>query len=91
MKKRVFYSMVTLLVIILFIFACRFERTYKRKNCQIMEISNDLITVKDLQNNLWVFKGTGFNVTDKVTLTMDTNNTDNNINDDIIIDVMKRQ
>lgn len=87
--KKIIYFVAIMLIFVLFCFACKFERTYKRKDCQIMTVKNNLITVKDSTNNFWDFKGKGFKVTDKVTLIMDTNNTDNNINDDIVINVIK--
>ena len=88
-KKGICYFVLFLLVIILISIACKYEKTYKRKHCQVVSIDGQTITVKDSVGNFWAFFGQDFVYNDSVTLVMDTNNTDNNIKDDIIIDVIK--
>ena len=48
--------------------------------------TEEVITV-DTTGNEWCFYGVGYKVGDTVTMTMDNNNTDNIINDDIIKNV----
>ena len=49
--------------------------------------SNEEVIVVDTIGNEWCFYGVGYEVGDTVTMTMDNNNTDNIINDDIIKNV----
>ena len=49
--------------------------------------SNEEVIVVDTTGNEWCFYGVGYEVGDTVTMTMDNNNTDNFINDDIIKNV----
>ena len=46
--------------------------------------SNEEVIVVDTTGNEWCFYGVGYEEGDTVTMTMDNNNTDNFINDDII-------
>ncbi len=89
MKDAILIIAIAIVLIVGLFAGCSFERTYKRANCKIVSIKNDVITVKDSDNNFWSFKGKGFNRSDNLTLTMDTNNTDNVIEDDKIIKVVK--
>ena len=49
--------------------------------------SNEEVIVVDTTGNEWCFYGVGYEESDTVTMTMDNNNTDNIINDDIIKNV----
>ena len=49
--------------------------------------SNKEVIVVDTTGNEWGFYGVGYEEGDTVTMTMDNNNTDNIINDDIIKNV----
>lgn len=90
MKAQKIITIITIIIVfVLFCFACKFERTYSREHCQIVSIENENIIVEDESGNLWSFEDQSFSLNDIVTLTMDTNNTDNNIKDDIIIKVIK--
>ena len=50
--------------------------------------SNEEVIVVDTTGNEWCFYGIGYEEGDTVTMTMDNNNTDNIINDDIIKNVI---
>ena len=49
--------------------------------------SNKEVIIVDTTGNEWCFYGVGYEEGDTVTMTMDSNNTDNIINDDIIKNV----
>ena len=49
--------------------------------------SNEEVIIVDTTGNEWCFYGVGYEEGDTVTMTMDDNNTDNIINDDIIKNV----
>ena len=49
--------------------------------------SNEEVIIVDTTGNEWCFYGVGYEEGDTVTMTMDNNNTDNFINDDIIKNV----
>ena len=49
--------------------------------------SNEEVIIVDTTGNEWCFYSVGYEEGDTVTMTMDNNNTDNIINDDIIKDV----
>ena len=90
MKAQKVITIITIIIVfVLFCFACKFERTYSREHCQVIDIENENIIVEDENGNLWSFEDQGFSLSDTVALIMDTNNTDNNIKDDIIIKVIK--
>ena len=52
-----------------------------------IDTSNEEVIVVDTTGNEWCFYGVGYEEGDTVTMTMDNNNTDNIINDDIIKNV----
>jgi hypothetical protein len=47
-----------------------FEHRYIRKNCEIITVENDKITVEDELGYLWTFEGDGFEKGEKVNLKM---------------------
>lgn len=65
------------------------ETTYTR-DAVVISVEQDEVTVEDATGNIWEFYGDDFFVGEEVILTMDNNNTDNNIFDDFIKDVEKR-
>ena len=65
------------------------ETTYTRE-AVVTAIEYDEVTVEDTTGNVWEFYGDDFFVGEKVILTMDNNNTDNNIFDDFIKNVEKK-
>ena len=79
----------TILIIFLFIgmlCICSFiETNYSRKGI-VIDITNNLVSVKDEAGNIWNFKSADMDleINDEVKLMMNTNNTDNNIYDDIV-------
>ena len=93
-KIKMFSTIIIgIVLMVLFIWlvslACKFERTYLREDCEVVAVENNIVTVEDTTGNLWSFENSDFNLHDVVTLTMDTNQTDDNITDDIIINVTK--
>ena len=50
--------------------------------------SNEEVIIVDTTGDEWCFYGVGYEEGDTVTMTMDNNNTDNIINDDIIKNVI---
>lgn len=65
------------------------ETTYTRE-AVVIAVEYDEVTVEDTTGNVWGFYDDDFFVGEEVILTMDNNNTDNNIFDDFIKDVEKK-
>ena len=95
MKKVMHDTMVIvmLIVVIVVIFggvtiAKLINNNYTREGIVIAtHASNEEAIIVDTTGNEWCFYGVGYEVGDTVTMTMDNNNTDNIINDDIIKNV----
>ena len=94
--KRVMYDtmvIVMLIVVIVVIFggatiAKLINNNYTREGIVIAtHASTEEVIVVDTTGNEWCFYGAGYEEGDTVTMTMDNNNTDNIINDDIIKNV----
>lgn len=66
------------------------ETHYTRKDCEIVEINNSIITIEDKMGYLWEYETdtNTYAVGDKVSLRMHTNNTTNTIYDDKIVEVV---
>ena len=85
--------MVMLIVVIVVIFggatiAKLINNNYIREGIVVAtHTSNEEVIVVDTTGNEWCFYGVGYEEGDTVTMTMDNNNTDNIINDDIIKNV----
>ena len=85
--------MVMLIVVIVAIFggatiAKLINNNYTREGIVIAtHASNEEVIIVDTTGNEWCFYGVGYEEGDTVTMTMDNNNTDNFINDDIIKNV----
>ena len=93
MKKVMQDTMVMLIVVIVAIFggvtiAKLINNNYTRGGIVIAtHASNEEVIIVDTTGNEWCFYGVGYEEGDTVTMTMDNNNTDNIINDDIIKNV----
>ena len=95
MKRIMYNTMVTIMLIATIFGGVRIARlininnnNYTREGVVVaMRTSNEEVIVVDTTGNEWCFYGVGYEEGDRVTMTMDNNNTDNIINDDIIKDV----
>ena len=93
--KRMMYNTMVIIMLIATIFGeVRIVRLTNTNNNYIREgvvvathTSNEEVIVVDTTGNEWCFYGVGYEEGDTVTMTMDNNNTDNIINDDIIKNV----
>lgn len=81
----------TLLMVVMFVIlpgiAGHIETTYERKNCEVIYIADNEVTVKDNSDHIWSFyvdENNTLQVHDIVTLQMHTNFTDDTIDDDIV-------
>ena len=92
--KRVMYDTMVIVMLIVVIFggttiAKLINSNYIREGVIVAtHASNEEVIVVDTTGNEWRFYGVGYEVGDTVTMTMDKNNTDNIINDDIIKNVI---
>ena len=95
MKRMMYNTMVTIILIATIFSGVRIARlininnnNYTREGVVIeTNTSNEEVIVLDTTGNEWCFYGVGYEEGDIVTMTMDNNNTDNIINDDIIKNV----
>ena len=92
MKKIMYNTMVTVtLIVTIFggaIIARLINNNYTREGVVVAtHASNEEVIVVDTTGNEWCFYGVGYEEGDTVTMTMNNNNTDNIINDDIIKNV----
>ena len=91
--KRVMYDTMVIVMLIVVIFggttiAKLINNNYTREGIVIeTHGSNEEVIVVDTIGNEWCFYGVGYEEGDTVTMTIDNNNTDNIINDDIIKNV----
>ena len=93
MKRMMYNTMVAIMLIAIIFGGVRIARlinnnNYIREGVVIAtHTSNEEVIVVDTTGNEWCFYGVGYEEGDTVTMTMDNNNTDNIINDDIIKNV----
>ena len=95
MKRMMYNTMVTIMLIATIFGGVRIARlininnnNYTREGVVVAtHTSNEEVIVVDATGNEWCFYGIGYEESDTVTMTMDNNNTDNIINDDIIKNV----
>lgn len=95
MKKIMYNTMVTVMLMATIFGGATIARlininnnNYIREGVVIaIDTSNEEVIVVDTTGNEWCFYGVGYEEGDTVTMTMDNNNTDNIINDDIIKNV----
>ena len=91
--KRVMYDTMVIVMLIVVIFggttiAKLINNNYIREGIVIAtHASNEEVIIVDTTDNEWCFYCVGYEEGDTVTMTMDNNNTDNIINDDIIKNV----
>ena len=90
--KRVMYDTMVIVMLIVVIFGgttiAKLNNNYTREGVIVAtHASNEEVIVVDTTGNEWCFYGVGQEEGDTVTMTMDNNNTDNIINDDIIKNV----
>ena len=89
MKRMMYGTMViVMLMATIFVRAIFVNNNYTREGVIVAtHASNEEVIVVDTTGNEWCFYGVGYEEGDTVTMTMDNNNTDNIINDDIIKNV----
>ena len=92
MKRMMYDTMVTVVLMVTIsgraIRARLINNNYTREGVVVAtHASNEEVIVVDTTGNEWCFYGVGYEEGDTVTMTMDNNNTDNIINDDIIKNV----
>ena len=83
MKKILAATLVVILFVMMVGVIGHTEHRYTRKNCEIITVENDKITVKDELGYLWTFEGEGFEKGEKVNLKMFDNCT-GTMKDDVI-------
>ena len=87
--KRVMYNtmVIAMLIVVIFVEAIitrLINNNYTREGAVVVtHASNEEVIVVDTTGNEWCFYGVGYEEGDTVTMTMDNNNIDNIINDDI--------
>ena len=92
MKKVMYDTMVTVMLIVVIFggatIAKLINNNYTREGVVVaIHASTEEVIIADTTGNEWCFYGVGYEEGDTVTMTMDNNNTDNIINDDIIKNV----
>ena len=92
--KRVMYDtmVIAMLIVVIFvevIITRLINNNYTREGAVVVtHASNEEVIVVDTTGNEWCFYGVGYEEGDTVIMTMDNNNTDNIINDDIIKNII---
>ena len=89
MKKRLDkIKTITFMILMLALFycACWCECHYT-KDCVVVSVDNDVVTVEDAQGYLWEFVGDDYKITDVVRVTFYTRHSDTEPLDDEIVDV----
>ena len=95
MKRMMYDTMVTVMLIITIFGGATIARlininnnNYTREGVVVaIDTSTEEVIIVDTTGNEWCLYGVGYEEGDIVTMTMDNNNTDNIINDDIIKNV----
>ena len=92
MKRMMYDTMVTVMLMVTIfggaIIARLTNNNYIREGVVVATYaSNEEVIIVDTTGNEWCFYGVGYEEGDTVTMTMDNNNTDNIIDDDIIKNV----
>ena len=92
MKRMMYDTMVTVMLMVTIfggaIIARLANNNYIREGVVVAtHASNEEVIIVDTTGNEWCFYGVGYEEGDTVIMTMDKNNTDNIINDDIIKNV----
>ena len=92
MKRITYDTMVTVMLIVTIFGGAKIARLINNNSIRegvivATHASNEEVIVVDTTGNEWCFYGVGYEEGDTVIMTMDNNNTDNIINDDIIKNV----
>ena len=92
MKRMMYDTMVTVMLIVTIFGGATITKlnnnNYTREGVVVTtHTSNEEVIVVDTTGNEWCFYGVGYEEGDTVTMTLDKNNTNNIINDDIIKNV----
>ena len=95
MKRVMYDTMVTIMLMATIFGGATIARlininnnNYTREGVVVtIDTSNEEVIILDTTGNEWCFYGVGYEEGDTVTMTMDNNNTNNIINDDIIKNV----
>ena len=92
MKKVMYDTIITVMLIVVIFGGATIARlinnNYTREGVVVaIHASTEEVIIVDTTGNEWCFYGVGYEEGDTVTITMDNNNTDNIINDDIIKNV----
>ena len=92
MKRVMYDTMVAAMLIVIIFGGVTITRVLQNKYIRegvvvVTHASNEEVIIVDTTGNEWCFYGVGYEEGDTVTMTMDNNNTDNIINDDIIKNV----
>ena len=88
MKKTI----VLLLILSFFGLLGHAEALYQRKDCQVVDVSGSIVTVKDTCGFFWSFyaeEDDDYRVNDIITLKMHDNHTSGCIADDKVMDVVR--
>ena len=85
--RKVVKNITLIMIIIVMFFWYSWYETHYTREAIVINATNNIVTVIDACNYTWSFYGDGFDVNDKVKLTMDTMNTNFNVFDDVIKDV----
>ena len=91
--KRVMYNtmVIAMLIVVIFvgaIIAKLIDNNYTREGVVVtIHASTEEVIIVDTTGNEWCFYGIGYDESDTVIMTMDKNNTDNIINNNIIKNV----
>ena len=94
MKRMMYNTMVIVMLVVTIFGGVTIARlinnnNYTREGVVIAtHASNEEVIIVDTTGNEWCLYGVGYEEGDTVTMTMDDNNTDNIINDDIIKNVI---
>ena len=93
MKRMMYDTMVIVMLVVTIFGGVTIARLINNNNyiregvVVAIHTSNEEVIIVDTTGNEWCFYGVGYEEGDTVTMTMDDNNTDNIINDDIIKNV----
>ena len=92
MKRMMYDTMVIAMLIVVIFVEAIIARLINNNDTRegavvVIHASNEEVIVVDTTGNEWCLYSVGYEEGDTVTMTMDNNNTDNIINDDIIKNV----
>lgn len=88
-KMRMIRDLLIAVVLLFGIAFCSYYSFTYTRTAIVTKVENGKVTVTEKDGYVWEFYGDGFSVNDYVEMTMDTNNTDSTIKDDIVKKVKK--